>query len=69
MGNIIDIGCITRLDIPIEKVLDAAKDELTGVVLLGWDNNGELYFSSTMADGGEVIWLLEKCKQLLLRED
>ena len=31
-----------------------------------WTHDGGTYFASTMADGGEVMWLLEKCKKDLL---
>lgn len=66
MGKVIPIGCITKLDLPVDMVLDAAKNELDGVVLMGYDKEGELYFSSTMADGGEVLWLMEQLKLKLL---
>lgn len=65
-SNVIPLGMVTRLDIPVERVLDAAKDRLDKVVVLGWDKEGELYFASTFADGGDVLWLLEKCKQALM---
>ena len=66
MSNIIPLGNITKLDQPVDRVLDGAKEQLTGVVILGWTHDGGTYFASTMADGGEVIWLLEKCKKDLL---
>ena len=65
-ARVIDIGCITRLDLPVERVLEQAKTKMRDVVLLGWDNDDGLYFASTFSDGGEVMWLLEKCKQYLL---
>lgn len=65
-GNVIPLGNITKLDLPPDRILDAAKGQMQGVVLLGWDEDGELYFASTYADGGEVLWLLEKAKQRLL---
>jgi hypothetical protein len=67
MSNVIPLGNITRLDIPTDRVLDAAKGECSdGVVILGWNNDGELYFASSIADGGTVIWLLEMAKKKLL---
>ena len=69
MGKIVDIGCITRLDIPVDKVLEEAKEKLDGVVLIGWDMDGDLYAASTYSDGGEVLWLLEKAKQSLLEAE
>lgn len=66
MGEVITLGGVTRLDLPVDRVLDAAKGNMKGVVLLGYDNDGQMYFASTYADGGDVLWLLEKCKQALM---
>ena len=67
MGDVIPLGNITYLDRPTEDVLEDAKEECTKAVLvLGYDDDGFMYFSSSLADGGEVIWLLEKAKQALL---
>ena len=66
MGKVIPIGGVTKLDLPLDKVLEAAKGEMEGVVLMGYDKEGELYFTSTYADGGEVLCLLEKLKQKLM---
>ena len=65
-AKVIPLGCITKLDLPVDQILEAAKGKMQGVVLLGYDNNDELYFASTIADGGEVIWLLENAKKQLL---
>lgn len=67
MARIIPLRCVTKLDLPVERVLELAKDRLEGCVILGWDKDGELYFASTYADGGEVLWLLEQCKLRLLQ--
>ena len=66
MGKVIPLNNVTRLDLPVDRVLDAAKDELQSVVLMGYKNDGSLYFSSTVADGGDVLWLMEQCKLALL---
>jgi hypothetical protein len=66
MGEVIMLGCVTSLDIPVARVLDMAKDHLEGCVVMGWDHHGELYFASTYADGGTVMWLIEMCKKRLL---
>lgn len=58
---------VTFLDIPVARILEgAAAKDLTDVCVLGWTRDGELYFSSSKADGGDVLWLLEKTKMLLL---
>lgn len=67
--NVINLGCVTRLNLPVDRVLDAAKDNMDGCVIMGWDKEGELYFASTYADGGTVLWLMEQCKKNLLEID
>ncbi len=69
MGKVIPFGGITTLDLDPDQVLENCKGELEGVVLLGWDKKGEMFFSSTYADGGTVLWLLEQCKTRLLAVD
>jgi hypothetical protein len=67
MAEIIVLDIITKLDIPVERVIDAAKEaELQDVIVIGWDKNGDIYFASSKADGGEVLWLIEKAKKRLL---
>lgn len=70
MGDVITWRGITKLDLPPERVLSEAQAAgLQGVVIVGWDANGELYFSASMADGGEVLWLFEKAKMALLNTE
>ena len=67
MSDVIDLPVITTLDIPPEKILNSAiKAEITTAVVVGWDKNGELYFTSSVSDGGEVLWLLEIAKKALM---
>ena len=68
MGDVIPLGCITRLNLPVGRVLEEAKGMVSndGVVVLGWGNDGEMYFASSLADGGDVLWLIEKAKKALL---
>ena len=64
-AKIIPFNGITTLDLDPDQVLEQSKGQMEGVVLLGWDKAGEMYFSSTYADGGTVLWLLEQCKKQL----
>jgi len=66
MAKIIPFRGVTTLDLDPDQVLENAKGEMEGVVLLGWDKAGEMFFASTYADGGTVLWLLEQCKTRLL---
>ena len=62
-AKIFPIGGITKLNMPPDKILEGAKGQLEGVVLIGFDKDGELYAASSYADGGDLMWLLEACKR------
>jgi hypothetical protein len=67
--NVVVLDVVTTLDIPVERVMENAKDKLDGAIILGYDKEGEEYFASTFADGGTVLWLLERMKKRLLETD
>ncbi|HDY64849.1 MAG TPA: hypothetical protein ENH84_01280 [Phycisphaerae bacterium] len=71
MAEIINLECVTRLDLPPDRILKAALDEgdLESVVILGYDSQGEEYFASSIADCGAVMWLMERLKLQLLGFD
>lgn len=60
---------ITRLDLDAERVLQQAAEKLAEVVIVGYDHDGQFYFASNKADGGTVLWLLEKAKLQLLEAE
>lgn len=68
MGEVIILNNVTSLDIPADRVLDKAFEQmdLKQVVILGYDKDGEEYFASSIANGTEVLWLLERLKKKLL---
>ncbi|HCY85923.1 MAG TPA: hypothetical protein DHV36_12380 [Desulfobacteraceae bacterium] len=66
MAKIIPIGGVTKLDPPADKILEEAKGEMDGVVIVGFDSEGEVYAASSYADGGTVMWLLEACKTKMM---
>lgn len=65
-ARIIPFTGITTLDLTPDVVLENLKGKLEGFVLVGYDSDGEEFFSSTYADGGTALWLLERCKAQLL---
>jgi hypothetical protein len=65
-AKIIPIGGVTRLDLEADQILESAKGQLEGVVLLGFDKDGDLYAASSYADGGTVLWLMEAAKNLMM---
>lgn len=66
MSNVIPLGCVTRFDLEPDVVLENLKGKLAGFVVVGYTTEGEEIFSSTYADGGTALWLLERCKKMLL---
>ena len=68
MGKVILYSGITRLDLPPDRILEQAiGKELQGVVVLAYDKDGEEYFCSSYADGGTVLWMIERAKLRLLQ--
>lgn len=66
MSKIIPFSGVTSLDLPPDQVLEQATDHLESVIVIGYTKEGEEYFCSSLADGGEVLWLLERFKKQLL---
>lgn len=69
MGTVTNSGCITKLDLPPDQVLEAALGKMSSVVIIGYDNEENEYFASSIAYGPEVVWLLERLKLKLLTVD
>lgn len=66
MGNVVHWPGVTKLDLPVERILDrAAEAKLSGALVVGWTEDGEFYAASSYADGGDLLWLLEMTKRKL----
>lgn len=65
--NVVELGVVTKLDVPCDKLLEKAMGQLTEVVILGFDHDGKEWFASSKADAGGVVWHLERAKLKLLR--
>ena len=65
--KVIPIGCVTYLDLPVDMVLDGAKDKLDSVIVLGYDKDGILYMASSSSDVAEKVLMLEMAKLQFLR--
>lgn len=65
-ADILPFTGVTRLDIAPAKVLKGAREaKLSEVMVIGYDAHGDFWFSSSRADGADVLWLLEKAKRKL----
>ena len=66
MAKVIQFKGVTKLDLDPDLVLENNKGKYEGLVILGYDKDGSERFIGTYADGGTVMWLLERCKQRLM---
>lgn len=66
MSKVIPFTGITRLDLDPDIILENLKGKFEGFVICGYTPDGEEFFSSTYADGGTALWLIERCKRALL---
>jgi hypothetical protein len=64
--NVVRLPCVTSLDLQADVVIEEAHGKMDKVVIIGYDKDGKEYFASSMADGGDVVWLLERMKLKLL---
>lgn len=66
-AEVVDLNFIAGRDTTPALILPKAiSADLEHCVVIGWDQDGELFFSSSYAAGPEVLWLLEVAKKRLL---
>ena len=67
MAEIIRPSFSTTLPMEPETILDAAKDRLSEVVILGWEKTltaqGEFYFAASDADMSRALMLLLRAQR------
>lgn len=68
-GVVVLFNGTTTLPTPPDQVLEQAVGAgLTEVLVLGWDEAGELDVRSSTSDGREVLWLIEKARRWVLEQ-
>ncbi len=67
MGEIVRFPGITKLNVNPDLVLQEAMGKLEGVIVIGYDKEGNEFFSSSYADGGFVVWHIERVKYKLMQ--
>lgn len=59
---------VTTLDIPVDRVLEAAIGQgLEKVLIIGEEEDGKLYVACSTGNVGEVLVLMERAKNRLLK--
>jgi hypothetical protein len=66
MDKVIKFPDITFLDLPPDVILDAAEGKLESVIVIGYTTEGTEYFASSMADGADALWCLQRAAHKLL---
>ena len=64
--NVVRFPGVTLLDLDPNDILKEAMGKLEKVIIIGYTEEGDEYFSSSFADGPTAVWLLERMKLLLL---
>jgi len=65
--NVVQLGTPSSINYDPAMILaNALSDGMSSVVVLGYDLNNEDYFAASIADGGTVLWLMERAKQRLM---
>jgi hypothetical protein len=65
--NIVDFPGGTLLDIPVDKVLEGAKEaSLDQVVIIGSRSDGSTYLAFSTSDLYQILWFLENAKMDVL---
>jgi hypothetical protein len=67
MADVVQFPGVTKLDLNADDVLSAAIGELDEVVICGFGKDGSAYFASSVADGGQALWHLERAKWALMK--
>jgi hypothetical protein len=66
MGDVIRLNVTTTQDISADTILTQAIGKLNGVMILGWDKDGEEWVTSSMGSVGDILFLLERAKALTM---
>lgn len=67
MGDLLVMDIPTTVDIPVERVCDAAKDR-TEVLIVGRNENGTRFYASSYSDVAKMLWEIEVLKRRLLND-
>lgn len=67
MSKVLPFTGITRLNLDADRTLENLKGKLEGFIIAGYTADGEEFFASTYADGGDALWIAERFKLNLLQ--
>lgn len=65
--NVHRLQQVTKLPLDPDLLLRSAVGKLKSVVIIGYRKDGSEYFTSSDPDGGNAVWLMERCKHKLMK--
>ena len=66
MGDVVMLPVETTLDLPLDRILDGAREnEVSDCLLLAYDKDGKFYMASQTCDAGKLLILLERARACL----
>jgi len=69
MGDVVDLDCVTTLDMDVDRLLEKAKNGgLVEVVIVGVDGNGNEFFASSKSDAAQAAYHLDRAKWNLFKQ-
>ena len=66
LANVINGPFVTKLDSNPDRILQGAIGQLQSVIVIGHTLEGHEYFASSIADGPNALWLLQRSAHNLL---
>ena len=67
-SNVVILDCVTNLPIPPDRVLESAIGQVSEVVVIGYDHDGELYIASSHGKKPELLWMMEQVRHLMVSD-
>lgn len=67
MTEVIEFPKEARHEVEPDVVLSEAMGQLTDVVVVGWDKDGNDFYHSSMADAKQAYWHLARAQWRLMR--
>lgn len=69
MGDVVILPVETTLDLPLDRILDAAlAAEITDCLLMGYDRDGQFYMAAQTNDSGKLLVLLERARSVVRQQ-
>ena len=66
--NVVELDCVSSIDVPPDRILKRAQyANLTDVVVIGYDDDGQFFFASSTPEGPQVLWLMELTRTRLVQ--